>query len=378
MGRLATGSQPAQTVPEAVCRDRPVLQQARRSLPGPDASVSQIHSAGKFSLRKLVIKPCLACTANCPTCACRRELHKDLRREPMLTLQDWSRILTEARELGVERLDISGGEPTLYKYLTNLIQIGRGYGWHVGVNTNGSLIDQAYAESLLRAGVNTICVSLYSPNPAVHDAMRRSRNLWHKATNAIRILRAMERRFPDFRVVTQTILCRENHESFADLLELHYRLGSHSLGIAYLEGDFDRQYLLNEDEIRHFRKYVIPKVMEFTDRLSSGARKHARRTLHEMFSEDILTISEWASGYYRPRHKNLPPCRRPMEFAIILANGDVHPCNMVEYTHEPVMGNVYVHSLTEVWNSEKWNTFRVNLFDGCTSCPINLYMGISL
>lgn len=296
----------------------------------------------------------------------------------MLSLQDWSRILTEARTLGVERLDISGGEPTLYKYLTNLIQIGRGYGWHVGLNTNGSLIDQAYAESLLQAGVNTICVSLYSPNPVVHDAMRRSQNLWHKATNAIRILRAMERRFPDFRVVTQTILCRENYESFAELLELHYKLGSHAIGIAYLEGDFEREYLLDEDHILNFKANVIPKLLEFSNKLSTGSRKHARRIFHDLFSEDILTRSEWACGNYRPKYRSLPRCRRPTEFAIVLANGDVHPCNMVEYTHEPVMGNVFTQCLTEIWNSKKWNDFRITLFEGCSFCPINLYTGITL
>ena len=103
----------------------------------------------EFRLRKLVIKPTLACTANCPTCTCRRELHKELRESRMLSFEDWKKILAEANNLGVETFDISGGEPTLYKQLPDLIKIGRGYGWKVNVNSNGSLITEEYAKKVI-------------------------------------------------------------------------------------------------------------------------------------------------------------------------------------------------------------------------------------
>ena len=331
-----------------------------------------------YRLRHLVIKPCLACTANCPTCASRRDLHRSARHARTLSLDDWRRILAEARDLGVERFDISGGEPTLYPHLVDLIEIGRAYGWYIGLNTNGSLIDRAYAERLLRAGVNRVGVSLYSPEPDVHDSMRRSRGLWHTATEAIRVLRSLEPQFPDFKVVTQTLLCRENHRSLPELLELHHSLGSHLLALTYLEGDFERQYLLTEDEIQDFKQHVLPRAVAFCDKLDGAVRENARRTLESLFSEDKLALPEWARGEYQPVRTNAPPCRRPQEFTILLANGDVHPCNMIEYTHEPVMGNLFEQSLGDIWSGDQWNRFRKELFDRCALCPINLYMGVPL
>ena len=332
----------------------------------------------KYKLRKLVIKPTLACTGNCKTCSYRKELHKELRRDNILSFEDWKRIFAEANDLGVKTLDISGGEPTLYKHLPDLIKIGRQYGWKVNVNSNGSLITEEYAEKLLQAGLNCIHISLYSPIPEVHDNMRGREGMWLKATTAIKTFSRLEKKYRGFRVMSQTLICRENYELFAELLELHYELGSNNIALAYLEGDFEKKYLLNEDEIRHFRENVIPQAVTFCKKLGVVERYKAIRTIKSIFSEKVLSTSEWANGIYRPSSKNIQPCRRPQEFTILLANGDVHPCNMIEYTHEPIMGNLLVNSLTEIWDNEKWHTFRKELFEKCELCPISIYMGIPL
>jgi len=104
-------------------------------------------------LQHLVIKPTLACTARCPTCAPRRELHRRVRAERQLAFEDWERVLAEARDLGVWEFTLSGGEPTLYDRLADLARIGSSYSWVVRINTNGSMIDETMARRLLDAGV---------------------------------------------------------------------------------------------------------------------------------------------------------------------------------------------------------------------------------
>jgi len=208
--------------------------------------------------------------------------------------------------------------------------------------------------------------------------MRGSNGMWKKATEAIRIFSELEKKYTNFEVRTQTLICRENYKSFAELLELHYKLGSHSIALAYLEGDFEKKYLLNENEIKYFKENIIPKAIEFCNKLDINVRNKSINLIKNIFSENILNLSDWANGIYRPKNKNIAHCQRPKEFTILLANGDVHPCNMIEYTHEPVMGSLFESSLTEIWNSEKWNDFRKNLFEKCELCPINIYMNIAL
>lgn len=332
----------------------------------------------QYKLRKLVIKPTLACTANCLMCSSRRELHGELIKKRTLSFEEWVKIFSDAKELGVQRLDISGGEPTLFKKLSDLIKIGHKYGWFINLNTNGSLITREFAQDLLQSGLNSVHVSIYSHDPEVHDGMRRTKGLWSKAISAVKIFSDLEREYPGFKTCTQTILCKENFRSVPDIIKLHHDSGSHNIAFTYLEGDFEKKVLLNEAEISYFKEKVIPEALEYCKKLDISIRNEAIKTIKNIFSNNILDISDWSKGIYRPKCKNLKPCSRPQEFTILLANGDVHPCNIVEYTHHPVMGNLFENSLAEIWHSDKWNEFRENLFEKCELCPIYLYMGIPL
>lgn len=327
------------------------------------------------TLERLVIKPTLACTANCPTCAGRRLLHRGARTEPSLSLDDWRRVLSEARAVGTWELIISGGEPSLYGDLPGLVAIGRSFGWQVRLNSNGSLTSPEQAERLIRAGLGIVDVSLYSPDPDVNDAMRHSKGLWQKATSAIRMLAGLRETHPGFDVISQTILCRENLRDFARLLDLHRALGSSGLLVSYLEGDFEGHHLATYEQIRQFRDEVIPQALAVCDALHPSIRVVARRRVGQLFAPGILAARDWASGTYQPGRA---ACRIPGQLAIVLANGDVHPCNIVEYTHEPVMGNVRHETLATMWRGEPWRRYRRELHERCGRCPMNVHVYVPL
>ena len=337
-----------------------------------------VSDTQKYQLKKLVIKPTMACTANCKTCQLRRDLHKNLINQKKLSFEQWLKIFEDASKLGVERLDISGGEPTLYKKLTDLIRAGKSYGWYINLNTNGSLINEDYALRLIEAGLDSVSISIYSADPQIHDEMRNSKGLWEKATQAVETFSRLRAGRSNLQIATQCLICRENYRNLSDLMKLDYELGSDRIALTYLEGDFEKRYLLTEDEINNFKLNVIPQARAFCETLDSSVKNKAIEVVESVFSEKINKISDFAQGLYRPEETNPDPCRRPQEFTILLANGDVHPCNMVEYSHEPVIGNLFEKSLPEIWNSEKWNRFRETLFDYCRLCPINLYMSVPL
>ena len=75
---------------------------------------------------------------------------------------------------------------------------------------------------------------------------------------------------------------------------------------------------------------------------------------------------DYAQGIYRRSR----PCAIPSFLALVLANGDVHPCNMVEYAHEPVIGNLRERGLAELWRGAAWRDFRRRGFPMCRYCPM--------
>ena len=91
-------------------------------------------------MKRMVIKPTVNCTANCCGCVSRRALHRSFARNSWLSPEQWISVINQAADLGLEDLHISGGEPTLFPHLVDLIREGKSRGLRVRINTNGSLI----------------------------------------------------------------------------------------------------------------------------------------------------------------------------------------------------------------------------------------------
>jgi len=83
-----------------------------------------------------------------------------------------TRVLKQAKDMGAENLEITGGDPLTLKpdYLESIVQDATNIGLETWVFTNAQLLGQTTAERLARAGVRRIVTSLYGRSPAVHDA----------------------------------------------------------------------------------------------------------------------------------------------------------------------------------------------------------------
>ncbi len=76
---------------------------------------------------------------------------------------------------GVERLAITGGEPTLHKSLDALIERAAEAGMHTSLQTNAILLArQDRAERLKRCGLSEVSVSLHAGNAQLSDRMTRA------------------------------------------------------------------------------------------------------------------------------------------------------------------------------------------------------------
>lgn len=84
--------------------------------------------------------------------------------------------LEEIAAAGADRLNICGGEPTLWRHLPALIQRAtREHGLSVHMNTNAiKLRVPTYVASLKEAGLQSVLISLHAVDPALSDAITRS------------------------------------------------------------------------------------------------------------------------------------------------------------------------------------------------------------
>ena len=281
----------------------------------------------------------------------------------------------------MDSLHISGGEPTLYPNLIELIREGKRCGWFVVLNSNGSEIDSKIASDLVKEGLDAVILSVHSANPEIHDSMRRRKGMREKIIGSIKLMSEAKRRInPNFILMTQSIITRQNYFDLHNTLDFVCRLNVDAHAFSYLEGDFEGKQLLSEDEILDFKWNIVPKMLERLEKFPFKnfiLKYAAMKRISKFFNEKKVSLKDYVRGIYQDE-KAAERCKTPRVFLMVLPNGDVHPCNMVEYVHEPVMGNIMEESLTSIWRGDKFNEFRLNRFGWCRFCPTHLHFHIPL
>lgn len=99
-------------------------------------------------------------------------------------------LVDEIADLGAAAVSFTGGEPLLRKDLEEIIAHARARRLWVHLNTNGFLLDEARARSLVAAGVDSVNLSLDGDTAALHDDLRRAKGSFEGVRGAVAHLRA--------------------------------------------------------------------------------------------------------------------------------------------------------------------------------------------
>src|SRR5882762_8653542 len=105
----------------------------------------------------------MRCNERCVHC------YRVIERRPELTTEELKALLHEVAGAGTLYLTFSGGEVFLRKDLVELIEHARRLHFDVRLKSNALLVTPEMAARLRELGVRQVDISIYSPQPAVHD-----------------------------------------------------------------------------------------------------------------------------------------------------------------------------------------------------------------
>lgn len=97
-------------------------------------------------------------------------------------------VLEDLKAYGVPALILSGGEPLLSPHLWPLADRAKELGFHLGLSTNGTLIDTAMADRIAGHGFDYVGISLDGLRET-HDRFRRLQGAFDSSLAALRMLR---------------------------------------------------------------------------------------------------------------------------------------------------------------------------------------------
>jgi MoaA/NifB/PqqE/SkfB family radical SAM enzyme len=356
--------------------------------------------AAPRTLKQFVLKPTVYCYHRCPYCDKRQDYYQDMvddRKQALRILPREAgvrpanpghmpldlalRTIDEAAALGMEELQLSGGDPLLYPHLIEVIQTAKRHpGVFVLMNSVGTGVTEEKAREIIDAGLGAWNFSVDTLDPARYEKLRGVRNALPTIMKAIDTVRRAGAGRSDFRMNYLTVITRSNFREIPELVAHCVDTGIASIYLMNVYGDTTGQSLLTVSEITEFRDRVVPAILAVL--LDKGTepvvQANAAAVLRTFFSQEN-SDENYAQGIYWPDADSVRnACRVPNFYTLVEPDGRVLPCCLVEISHQGEVGNVMDRPLADVWTGEAFRTFRHDRIPFCLLCssPRNMTLGL--
>jgi radical SAM protein with 4Fe4S-binding SPASM domain len=258
-----------------------------------------------------------------------------------LTTQEAMDAITQLRAAGCMFMTLSGGETFLRPDLFALLRHARSLGLAVTLFTTGTLLREKHLPELARMYLRCVELSLYSTDPAVHDAITQQPGSQQKTLQAVETLLAH-----GIPVAIKCPLMRSNAASYPGLKALAERL--------------------------NIRLTVDPTLaVTNAGQLAPVQMRLTPEQLTEFYSRP-----EFRSTSAQPvADPDSPICAIGKRSCVIGPFGDIYTC----LGYQRSLGNLRQQSFQEIWSDtgqlHRLRRLRVADLPVCGSCQKSGYCG---
>ncbi|HET9726254.1 MAG TPA: pyrroloquinoline quinone biosynthesis protein PqqE [Gemmatimonadales bacterium] len=286
------------------------------------------------------------CPLHCPYCSNPLDL---LRAESEIGTEDWKRVLTQARELGVLQLGLSGGEPMIRKDLEELAAHARSLGLYTTLVTSGLGLTRKRAEALRAAGLEHVQVSVQDADPETAERIAGVSSVKQKQA-AIALVKEL-----GFAFTVNVVLHRANLDRIGEIIDLAAAYGADRLELAntqyYGWGLKNRAALMpTRDQVLRAKEIAEERMQRYRGQMQ------ILFVLPDYF-EDLPKACYGGWGRY---------------YIVVAPDGRALPCHGAYAIPSLDLPNVRDHSLDWIWReSSAFQAFRGDSWmkEPCRSCP---------
>lgn len=282
------------------------------------------------------------CNNNCSHCYNARP-----RNYPEMNIEKWKQVIDRVWDLRIPHIVFTGGEPTLFEALPELVAYAENKGLITGLNTNGRMLaDRDYLQTLINAGLDHVQITLESHDPTIHDHMVAAKGAWGETTAGIK--NVME---TQLYIMTNTTLLTHNCSSIDETLVYLGQLGVPTIGLNALIYAGKGKTVgtgLHEEE--------LPPLLE------------KARQITQDNGQRLIWYTPTQYCHFNPIQLNLgvKGCTAALYNMCVEPNGEVIPCQ--SYYHS--LGNILQNKWKSIWEHplalELRN--RSNVPQGCKTC----------
>lgn len=247
------------------------------------------------------------------------------------------KALSEFRDLQGLSVHLTGGECLIHPRFREIASFAKDLGLNILVLSNLTACDDGMSAFLAGLDPQFVNVSLYSTDPAEHDAVTRRPGSWKETTDALRRLKAAG---VHCRIATP--LLRENRGAFPALARFAAENGWHLVPNADIFPQCDH-------DCSNLEHAVSPEELR--------AVLRGNRALFDR-----------GYGDAPPKEPGEKVCDIGAARLYLSSSGDYYPCDGM---HGWTLGNAREKTLAEVWLGdalERLRALRVRDFPRCAAC----------
>jgi pyrroloquinoline quinone biosynthesis protein E len=275
-----------------------------------------------------------------------------LRRSEMMT-DDWLRLLGQAKQQGVLKCTVSGGEPMTHPGFRKILATIVDYGMLPYLCTNGSLVRRSDVHFFKEIGLPCIQISLDSAAEEIHDRMSMTPTSFPAIREGIGMLVEA-----GIDVFIKGVITPINFSGLQQLID-----SCHDWGVKKLVLDrFDLSNAGRGDE-----GLFLSRSME-----EEMGRITAER--QEFYRGDDFTVFAVDTPRCWKEEKDIVVCGALSASMTILPDGQVSVCEKLVEHPLLTVGNVTRQSLEEIWNDPAaWRVLRPDqerVDSICTDCAL--------
>lgn len=306
------------------------------------ATALNIPINGTFELTPL-------CNMNCDMCFVRLnadEMHKQGR---LRTVDEWLRVANEMKNEGVIFILLTGGEPLLYPDFKKLYLELRKMGMIVTINTNGTLIDEEWADFFAQNLPRRINITLYGTSRDQYTHLCHYSDGYEKALHAIQLLN--KRNVP---VKMNGSLTAINKENRFELVELAKSMNT------YLKID-TYMYPVERERNKPFNQQSrLTPYDAAKEKVEILKQEHSEEEFIEI-AKEFISLTEVDSADDTHVH-----CRAGRSSFAINWQGQMMPCLFLNTLSVPV----FEMGFKQAWTQLVSDTYKITLSSKCASCGL--------
>jgi pyrroloquinoline quinone biosynthesis protein E len=286
------------------------------------------------------------CPLHCPYCSNPLQM---VAAQQELSTDEWKRVFTQARELGVLQLGLSGGEPLVRPDVEALAAHARSLGLYTTLVTSGVGLTPKRAETLREAGLEHIQISIQDADEGTADRIA--------GISAVRQKRAAAALVKElgFAFSVNVVLHRANLDRVGEIIDLAAGMGADRLELA------NTQYYGWALENRRALMPTAAQVAAAAAVAEEAARAHAGR----------MRILYVLPDYHESTPK---PCYGGWGrfYLVVMPDGRTLPCHGATHITTLRFDNVRDRALQWIWESSPaFDAFRGDdwMQEPCRTCP---------